>query len=152
MWPLAEPLDAEPRIFCAAVGRALGGPLANANGVDTIFPQDFVSYVSIGNGSADNAHFLSATNIARYAQHKGTKMFQQAAVSLCCERHHLCLAGNKCPVVFGISDNKMCISLKSDGWFNVCYAPCHCRTTLTCMIVGALAGTSQIVPVPRLPC
>ena len=42
----------------------------------------------------NNAHFLSAINLAEYAQHRGFK----------------------CPCVFGISDNDLCISLKGYGW------------------------------------
>ncbi|KNC80869.1 hypothetical protein SARC_06785 [Sphaeroforma arctica JP610] len=95
-----------------AVGRALGGVFANQlkasavcrysrfmhtilwGLVDTPFPKDFISYVSVGDGSVNNAHFLSATNLAEYTQHRGYKA----------------------PVVFGISDNGVCISLKGYEW------------------------------------
>ena len=53
-------------------------------------PSDFVSYVSVGDGSVNNAHFLAATNFAEYTIHRKYR----------------------CPVVFGISDNNICISLK----------------------------------------
>ena len=46
---------------------------------DSPFPSDFVSYVSTGDGSVNNAHFLSALNLAEYTRHRGFK----------------------CPVVFG---------------------------------------------------
>lgn len=84
-----------------AVGRALGGSLANAleargtlpEGTST-FPRDFVSYVSVGDGSVNNAHFLSATNFAEYVQHRSFR----------------------CPVVFAISDNDLAISLRGYDW------------------------------------
>lgn len=82
---------------CPAVGRAAGLRLAHALGsrVQSLAP-DAVSYVSIGDGSINNAHFLSAVNIAEYMQHRG---FQ-------------------CPVVFGISDNGVCISLRGHDWLS----------------------------------
>eukprot|EP01052_Picozoa_sp_SAG31_P031814 SAG31_NODE_3414_length_4302_cov_20.546239_5_plen_291_part_00 len=57
-------------------------------------PSSAISYVSLGDGSVNNAHFLAALNLAEYTQHRGYK----------------------CPVVFGISDNGLCISLKGHGW------------------------------------
>lgn len=81
-----------------AVGRALGSKLAHLLGgaaaEKCIFPSDMVSYVSLGDGSVNNAHFLSAVNLAEYTRHRGFK----------------------CPVVFGISDNDRCISLRGYGW------------------------------------
>jgi 2-oxoisovalerate dehydrogenase E1 component len=83
-----------------AVGRALGGQLANqlnlqsSNPSTLPFPSDFVSYVSLGDGSVNNAHFITAGNMAEYAVHRNIK----------------------CPVVFGISDNDRCISLRGYGW------------------------------------
>mmetsp|Transcript_4897 Transcript_4897/g.10780 ORF Transcript_4897/g.10780 Transcript_4897/m.10780 type:complete len:733 (+) Transcript_4897:19-2217(+) len=78
-----------------AVGRALGAKLAHMlPDVRPNFPKDMVSYVSVGDGSVNNAHFLAAVNLSEYAQHKKFK----------------------CPVVFGISCNDLCISLKLDGW------------------------------------
>ena len=44
----------------------------------------------------NNAHFISAVNLAEYAQHRGFK----------------------CPVIFGISDNGLCISLKGYDWLD----------------------------------
>lgn len=80
-----------------AVGRALGIPLANKIlGHNSIFKRDSISYVSIGEGSSNNAHFLSAMHLARYSEH----------------------AKVKCPVVFVVSDNKKCISLKGNGWID----------------------------------
>jgi 2-oxoisovalerate dehydrogenase E1 component len=78
-----------------AVGRAAG--LRLAKHLRLRAPKlsgDAVSYVSVGDGSVNNAHFLSAINTSEYMQHRG---FQ-------------------CPVVFGISDNGLCISLRGYGW------------------------------------
>eukprot|EP00927_Polykrikos_kofoidii_P043840 TRINITY_DN3793_c0_g1_i8.p1 TRINITY_DN3793_c0_g1~~TRINITY_DN3793_c0_g1_i8.p1 ORF type:complete len:1006 (+),score=181.74 TRINITY_DN3793_c0_g1_i8:39-3020(+) len=81
----------------AAVGRAAGLRLAPHLGLAAErirLPAKAVSYVSLGDGSVNNAHFLTATNLSEYMQHRG---FQ-------------------CPVVFGISNNDMCISLRGHGW------------------------------------
>ena len=64
-----------------AVGRAIGSQVAAMNNVDSAFPKDSVSYVSVGDGSINNAHFLSAVNLAEYARHRGMP----------------------CPVIFGIA-------------------------------------------------
>jgi 2-oxoisovalerate dehydrogenase E1 component len=84
-----------------AVGRALGISLSNYMARNKLieksqlkFPSNAVSYVSLGDGSINNAHFLASLNLARYSQHRG----------------------NKCPVIFGISDNGRCISLPGYGW------------------------------------
>lgn len=50
-----------------AVGRALGFSVAHMNKVDSIFPRDSVSFVSIGDGSSHNAHFLAAANLGDLA-------------------------------------------------------------------------------------
>lgn len=55
-----------------AVGRALAIPLAHKVGASTKFAPGSVSLVTVGDGSINNAHFLSAINIAQYAKH--TKM------------------------------------------------------------------------------
>jgi 2-oxoisovalerate dehydrogenase E1 component len=79
----------------AAVGRALAIPLSNRLlGKEAVFPIDSISYVSVGDGSINNAHFLSAINLARYSEHGRIK----------------------CPTVFVISDNRICISLKGNGY------------------------------------
>jgi hypothetical protein len=63
----------------AAVGRALGGGLGHRLGLGSSgtgamrLPKDSVSYVSVGDGSVNNAHFLSAVNFASYATHRGFK-------------------------------------------------------------------------------
>jgi TPP-dependent pyruvate/acetoin dehydrogenase alpha subunit len=51
-----------------------------------VFPRDAVSYVSVGDGSVNNAHFLSALNLAKYAQHRRIKVStsSSSAVSVCC--------------------------------------------------------------------
>ncbi len=78
-----------------AVGRALGGSLASAmNVAGANFDKRAVHFVSVGDGSVSNAHFISALNLAKYAQHRNFK----------------------CPVVFGISDNGVSISLKNYGF------------------------------------
>jgi 2-oxoisovalerate dehydrogenase E1 component len=78
-----------------AVGRALGFALSQKLGVQPCrFPRDAVSFVSLGEGSLNNAHFLAAENLARNAQFNGVK----------------------CPVVFAVSDNGLCISLRNNGW------------------------------------
>ena len=77
-----------------AVGRALGGQIAQHLGVEGNFATDFCSYVSFGDGSVNNAHFLSGLNLAEYAHSRSFKV----------------------PILFGISNNDLCISLKGNGW------------------------------------
>ena len=77
-----------------AVGRALGSQLANALNLPCLMPGNSVSLVSVGDGSINNAHFLAATNLAAYAKHRGFR----------------------CPVVFVVTDNQLCISLRGYGW------------------------------------
>uniref|UniRef100_A0A6B2KYX5 3-methyl-2-oxobutanoate dehydrogenase (2-methylpropanoyl-transferring) n=1 Tax=Arcella intermedia TaxID=1963864 RepID=A0A6B2KYX5_9EUKA len=77
-----------------AVGRALGNGLAHGLGVPSLFPKDFISYVSVGDGSVNHSHYLAAVNLAEYAQFRGFK----------------------CPTIFAISDNDISISLKGYGW------------------------------------
>jgi TPP-dependent pyruvate/acetoin dehydrogenase alpha subunit/pyruvate/2-oxoglutarate/acetoin dehydrogenase E1 component len=81
-----------------AVGRALGFSLAQK-----LLPQDReangkserpISYVSVGDGSVHNAHFLSALNLARHARFRRIP----------------------CPTVFAVSDNGISISYKTDGY------------------------------------
>lgn len=69
-----------------AVGRALAIPLSNRLLISSkehgheigkkksMFPSDAISYVSFGEGSVNNAHFLSALNLAKYSQHRGVKV------------------------------------------------------------------------------
>ena len=84
----------------AAVGRALGIGLASylnaqdRRGVAPAFPRDSVSICSVGDGSVNNAMYLSALNFADYAQHRGFK----------------------CPAVFVVSNNDICISLRGYSW------------------------------------
>ena len=74
-----------------AVGRALaiGMPACT-------LPSDSISFVTVGDGSVNNAHFLSATNMSEYSEFRRVR----------------------CPVLFGISDNRLCISLRGYGWLN----------------------------------
>ena len=53
-----------------------------------------LSQVSVGDGSVNNGHFLSAVNLAGYASHRGYK----------------------CPLVFVVTNNEVCISLRGHGW------------------------------------
>jgi hypothetical protein len=72
---------------CPAVGRALSIPLSNAlrnateqkggSGASSIpikFPKDSISIVSVGEGSTNNAHFLSALNLAEYSAYMKRKV------------------------------------------------------------------------------
>jgi TPP-dependent pyruvate/acetoin dehydrogenase alpha subunit len=81
-----------------ALGRALGNQLAHGlPGIDRStlpLPKDAVSLVSVGDGSVNNGHFLSAVNLAGYASHRGYK----------------------CPLVFVVTNNEVCISLRGHGW------------------------------------
>mmetsp|Transcript_13624 Transcript_13624/g.39691 ORF Transcript_13624/g.39691 Transcript_13624/m.39691 type:complete len:785 (-) Transcript_13624:37-2391(-) len=79
-----------------AVGRAIAPGLAQHLGVDPAFPPKAVSYVSVGDGSVNNAHFLSGLNTANYITHRGFR----------------------CPVLFGVSDNGLCISLRGYDWID----------------------------------
>ena len=64
----------------SAVGRGLAIPLSNAMlNSDALYPSDAVSFVSVGDGSVNNAMFLAALNMSEYAQHRSFK----------------------CPIVFG---------------------------------------------------
>jgi TPP-dependent pyruvate/acetoin dehydrogenase alpha subunit/pyruvate/2-oxoglutarate/acetoin dehydrogenase E1 component len=74
-----------------AVGRALGLGLVKHLGLEDqcIIDTDAISYVSLGDGSINNAHFLAAKNLAEYSDHRKFP----------------------CPVLFGITDNQKCISL-----------------------------------------
>ena len=76
----------------AAVGRALAPSFLR--GAARRAAGDAIQYVSLGDGSVNNAHFLAAANLAEYAAHRGTA----------------------CGVVFAISDNDRCISLRGHGW------------------------------------
>jgi len=74
-----------------AVGRALGGALARWKAPQAAkFGAGAVHFVTLGSGSLSNGHFLSAVNLARHAAKEGRRV----------------------PVVFGVSDNGLCISLK----------------------------------------
>ena len=84
----------------SAVGRALGYSLArqlqttekdiDSNGKN----RRPISFVTIGDGSLHNHHFLSSWALAQHARHRK----------------------NKCPIVFGISDNGFSISYRTQGY------------------------------------
>ena len=76
----------------AAVGRALAPSFLR--GAARRAAGDAIQYVSLGDGSVNNAHFLAAANLAEYAAHRGVG----------------------CGVVFAVSDNDRCISLRGHGW------------------------------------
>ena len=82
-----------------AVGRAVAPGLMNSLGLGNhcLTPPKGLSYCSLGDGSVNNAHFLSAANLAKYYEHRRMR----------------------CPVLFGVSDNGLCISLKGHGWLPV---------------------------------
>ncbi len=84
---------------CPAVGRAISVGMSQflrgkAPAFQPLFPKDSVSFVSVGDGSVNNAHFLSAINLAEYAQHRNIR----------------------CPTVFIVTDNELCISLRGNGY------------------------------------
>jgi TPP-dependent pyruvate/acetoin dehydrogenase alpha subunit/pyruvate/2-oxoglutarate/acetoin dehydrogenase E1 component len=83
-----------------AVGRALGYSLVD----DLLSKKDTrkaVSFVTIGDGSLHNHHFLSSLTLARHAKHLQIK----------------------CPVVFGISDNGISISYKTKQYVETVFPP-----------------------------
>lgn len=57
-----------------AVGRALAFPLVKTLRVASKFSPKSVSFVTVGDGSINNAHFLSAVNLAQYAKHVKRKV------------------------------------------------------------------------------
>jgi hypothetical protein len=91
-----------------AVGRALGFSMVEAlrscdddddSDRNTTRP---ISFVTIGDGSVHNAHFLSAFNLTRHARFRR----------------------KKCPVVFGVSDNGLSISYATDGYADYLFSQC----------------------------
>eukprot|EP00934_Nitzschia_sp_Nitz4_P004421 Nitzschia sp. Nitz4//scaffold118_size93875//46013//48415//NITZ4_004789-RA/size93875-processed-gene-0.61-mRNA-1//-1//CDS//3329533727//4411//frame0 len=81
----------------SAVGRALGYSLLPSEGVTS--KKKPVSFVTIGDGSLHNHHFLSAFTLARHAKHLNIK----------------------CPVVFGISNNGVSISYKTKDYIDTMF-------------------------------
>ncbi len=79
-----------------AVGRALSFKLMDKLNLQGPFPNDSISFCSLGEGSVNNAEFLTALNMAEYSYHR--------------IKH--------CPVFFAISDNGLSISLKGYGWID----------------------------------
>ena len=91
----------------SAVGRALGYSLAKQLGATEESRrvgkrQRPVSFVTIGDGSLHNHHFLSSWTLAKHARHKTTK----------------------CPIVFGISDNGFSISYRTEGFVDAFFRSC----------------------------
>ncbi|KAG7358941.1 dehydrogenase E1 component [Nitzschia inconspicua] len=81
-----------------AVGRALGYSMADEMGLNRSRGKA-VSFVTIGDGSLHNHHFLSSLTLARHAKHLQIK----------------------CPVIFGISDNGMSISYKTKQYVDTVF-------------------------------
>lgn len=79
-----------------AVGRALGNSLAHALGIPSLLPKNAVNFVSLGDGSVNNAHFLASVNLAKYARHRKSKV----------------------PVVFCVTDNGLSISHKTNDFLS----------------------------------
>lgn len=59
---------------CPAVGRAQAIPLAHALKAPSPFAKDAISFVSLGDGSTNNGHFLSALNLAEYSIYNKIKV------------------------------------------------------------------------------
>jgi len=81
----------------SAVGRALGYSLRDAMAEqrkESEAKDRPISFVTIGDGSLHNHHFLSSITLAKHARHRNIK----------------------CPVVFGISDNGFSISYRTHGF------------------------------------
>ena len=78
----------------AAVGRALGYSLASKKE-----KRRKISFVTVGDGSIHNHHFLSSWNLARHAKHSRVK----------------------CPIVFGISDNGLSISYATNNYVSTLF-------------------------------
>lgn len=80
--------------MCPAVGRALGGSLASHLQTPTPFAKNFVSFVSMGDGSINNGHYLSGENLANFATFRNSKV----------------------PLLTCITDNGIAISFKNHGY------------------------------------
>jgi len=76
-----------------AIGRALGISLSQSLCDFPKFKKKSVSIVSLGDGSTNNAMFLATANLARYSQ----------------------VRGFKCPILFVVTNNDICISLRGYG-------------------------------------
>ena len=91
-----------------AVGRALGYALVDDKNKNMVSlsseekrkPSKSVSFVTIGDGSLHNHHFLSSVTLARHAKHLQVK----------------------CPVVFGISDNGISISYETKQYVDTVFS------------------------------
>ncbi|KAL3922018.1 MAG: hypothetical protein SGILL_002436, partial [Bacillariaceae sp.] len=82
-----------------AVGRALGYSLADDLLLEREGQEKAVSFVTLGDGSIHNHHFLSSLTLARHAKHLKIK----------------------CPTVFGISDNGISISYKTKQYVDTVF-------------------------------
>jgi 2-oxoisovalerate dehydrogenase E1 component len=79
---------------CPAVGRALGGSLAHHLKVPSPFAKDFVSIVSLGDGSVNNGHYLSGENLANFATFRNHRV----------------------PLLTCVTDNGISISFRTHGY------------------------------------
>lgn len=90
-----------------AVGRALGYALQQSAGINSASKDGMimdrsskpVSFVTIGDGSLHNHHFLSAFTLARHAKHLNIK----------------------CPLVMGISNNGLSISYETKNYVDTVF-------------------------------
>jgi len=84
----------------SAVGRALGYSLLSSS-TRTQTKDKPISFVTIGDGSVHNHHFLSSLTLARHAKHLKIK----------------------CPIVFGISNNGLSISYSTNNYVDTLFDP-----------------------------
>ena len=76
-----------------------------------------ISFVTIGDGSVHNAHFLSSFNLASHARYRK----------------------NKCPIVFGVSDNGLSISYSTAGYADYLFSQSASRQRGIPQTPGAVA-------------
>lgn len=80
--------------MCPAVGRALGGSMAHHLKLPSPFAKDFVSIVTLGDGSVNNGHYLSGENLANFASFRNHRV----------------------PLLTCITDNGLSISFRTHGY------------------------------------
>ena len=101
---------------CPAVGRAIGGSLVKLLGHDAPYGKDYLSFVSLGDGSTSNGHFLSGLNLAKFANYRKFGV----------------------PLLMCVTDNGMCISLKNQGYFQKKFVRDMGVKTFTCSATDML--------------
>jgi pyruvate/2-oxoglutarate/acetoin dehydrogenase E1 component len=90
---------------------ALASDVSNRNATKPL------SFVTIGDGSVHNAHFLSSFNLASHARYRK----------------------KKCPVVFGVSDNGLSISYSTSGYADYIFSPSASQQQRGTLTPGAVA-------------